>query len=84
VVSRREIGFRVGTAIPGGLWAGRFYARGVKNFLFVQRTRGLFGDINMAHVLVFQLADYEFQRLFLTVDDPDMAEKLIAWWSGKA
>lgn len=84
VLPRREIGFRFGTAIPGGLWAGRYYARGSKNFLYALHTLGLLGDITMAHVLVFQLTDYDFDRLFLTVDDPDMAEKLIGWWSGKA
>lgn len=84
IIPRREVGFRFGTAIPGGLWAGHYYARGSKNFLYVNRTRGLLGDITMAHVLVFDLSDYDFQRLFLTVDNPDMAEKLIAWWSASS
>ncbi|MGH7241509.1 MAG: hypothetical protein ACREGB_04395 [Candidatus Saccharimonadales bacterium] len=84
VLPRREVGFRVGTAIPGGLWAGRYFAPGRRNFLYVQRTRGLFSDITLSHVLTFQLVDQPFQQLFLTVDNPDMAEKLVAWWSGKA
>jgi len=81
-VPRGELGWRFGTAIPGGLWAGRFTARGAHNFLYVQRTSGIFGTIGMNHVLVLDLRDSEFQRLYLTVDDPDMAGKIIAWWSG--
>ena len=81
-IPRGEIGWRVGTAIPGGLWAGHFRTRSIRNFLYVQRTSGLFGTIGMSHVLVFDLIGAEFDRVYVTVDDPDMASEIIAWWQG--
>ena len=79
IVPRSHLGWRLGTAIPGGLFAGRYRAS-LRNFLYVQKTRGLFGNITMRRVLVIDLQDSEFDRLYLTVNDPDMATKLVTWW----
>lgn len=78
---RRNLGFRVGTAIPGRLFAGHYYGPNGENFLYMQRARGLFREIEAPHILVVELHDYVYRRLLLTVDDPDMATQIIAWWS---
>lgn len=78
VVPRSNLGWRFGTAIPGGLFAGRFTSS-LRNFLYVQKTRGLFGEISMQNVLVIDLKDANFDRLYLTMNDPDMATRLVAW-----
>jgi hypothetical protein len=39
VVPAKHIGFRVGTAMPGMLLAGRFYAKGAKNFLYIKKPK---------------------------------------------
>jgi hypothetical protein len=82
ITTRRQLGFRVGTLLPGRLFAGRYYAHDGANFLYLIRPQGLFGDIKANHVLVVELRDFAYRRLLLTVDDPDMAEQIIAWWSG--
>lgn len=79
MVPRSHLGWRFGTAIPGGLFAGRYRAA-LRNFLYVQKTRGLFGTITMRRVLEIDLRDAEFDKLYLTVNDPDIATKLVAWW----
>lgn len=83
VIPRRELGWRFGTLFPGVLFAGTFLGSYGRNFLYVQHASGLFGNITMPHVLIFELADHAYKRIILTVDDPDMATQLIAWWRGQ-
>ena len=83
-IPRKELGLRMGgSAIPGGVFAGRFWGGGVKNFLYVQHTRGMFGKIRMPHVLIITLKKYPYHRMLFTVDDPDMAEQIVNWWSSR-
>ena len=78
-IPRRQLGWRIGTFIPGWLMAGYFGS----SFVYIQGVQGLFGDISAKHVLTIQTRDFQFPRIFLTVNNPDIAEQLIAWWAGK-
>jgi hypothetical protein len=82
-VPRRELGWRFGgTALPGLLFAGRFMGSQSTNFVYVQRPQGLFGDLTFQHVLTLELRNSGYKRLFFTINKPDIAEQIIAWWSG--
>ncbi len=80
---RRELGWRVGTTLPG-LVAGQFYGKNGVQFVYLRHTRGLRADIWVPHVLVVETRDFQYRRLLLTMDDPAMASQLVAWWSGNA
>jgi hypothetical protein len=82
-VPRSHLGLRIGTMLPGVLFAGTFIARGIRTFLFMQQPRGLFGDIEAAHILELTLRDTTYNRMLLTVDDADMAEKIVRWARGR-
>ena len=81
-IPRRELGWRIGgSALPGLLFAGRFVGSQGMNFIYVQRPHGLFGDIKFQHVLTMELRHSTYKRLIFTIDKPDIAEQIIAWWS---
>ena len=82
VVSRRELGWRFpGSALPGLLFAGRFIGSKGSNFVYVLRPQGLFGDIKIKHLLTLELRNSGYKRLLFTINKPQMAEQIIAWWS---
>jgi hypothetical protein len=78
---RRELGWRIGTSIPGWLFAGRFISKQGENFVYLQQPKGLLGDIEARHVLTVDLLDHSYKRLFITVNDPDIAGQIVVWWS---
>ncbi len=81
-IPRKELGWRIGgTAIPGILLAGRFLGSEGRNFVYLEHARGFLRAIQVEHVLMLELHDYPYRRLFLTVNDPDIAEQIVAWWS---
>ena len=79
---RTELGWRIGgSAIPGVLFAGRFVGREGRNFVYLLHPQGWVRQVRVKHVLTIELKDYPYRRLFFTVDKPDIAEQIIAWWS---
>jgi len=82
VIPRRELGWRFpGSFLPGLLLAGRFIGRRGSNFVYILRPQGLFGDIKINHLLTLELRNSGYKRLLFTINKPEMAEQIIAWWS---
>ena len=82
-IPRRELGWRIGgTALPGILFAGRFMGFEGRNFVYLQRPRGMFGDVQVAHALTLEVKNCPYKRFILTIDKPDIAQSIITWWSG--
>lgn len=81
-IPRAELGLRIGgAAIPGGLFAGRFWGMQGKNFVYLQHTKGFMKEVDVQNVLQLDLRDSSYRRLFFTLDKPDIAEQIIGWWS---
>lgn len=79
---RTELGWRIGgTGFPGVLFAGRFAGSEGRNFVYLLRPLGWLMTVRVKHVLTLELKDYPYRRLFFTVDRPQIAEQIIAWWS---
>jgi len=66
-----------GTGFPGVLAAGTFYGKGMKQFLYLRRPRGLWHG-RVANVLVLDLHDMFYHRVVLSCAEPDAA-RVIAW-----
>jgi hypothetical protein len=82
LLPRHELGWRVGgTGLPGVLYAGRFAGSSGLNFVYLQHPMREAGGVKLHHVLTLELRDNRYKRLLLTIDKPDIAERIIAWWS---
>ncbi len=83
VIPLRDVLWRMGGTATGTLFAGRFFGRSGKNFLYIRRARGWFGPIRAQQVLEMQLRGNYFARVFLTVDDQVLVQQLLAWQKRK-
>jgi len=91
-IPRAELGWRIGGAnLPGILAAGRFWGTGGKNFVYLNHPSTEHGGmwqlpvnrgatISFQHVLELELRNQPYYRYLFTVDKPDIAERIIAWW----
>jgi hypothetical protein len=80
-IRRWDLGWRFGTAMPGILFAGTYIGNAGRNFIYLQRPQGFFGEIKFQNVLVLELRNAGYRRVLITVNKPEIAEQIIAWWS---
>lgn len=79
VTHRSRLGWRIGTLLPGYLFAGTFLGPDGRNFLYLQGAQGWFQEVTAQHVLRLELTDYPYRRVLITVQDSDMAEQIVDW-----
>jgi hypothetical protein len=85
VLPRHELGWRVGgTGLPGILFAGRFAGSDGLNFVYLRHPLRGTGGYQLNHVLTLELRNRNYKRVFLTLDKPDIAERIIAWWNSNS
>lgn len=75
--------FRVGTGLPGVIYAGSFKGAEGWNFLYLRQVNGwpLFnnGRITAPNVLEIATTDYPYVRILVTCR-PDIGASLANWW----
>jgi hypothetical protein len=80
-IPSRDICMRVGGTSAVVLQAGRFWGAIGKSFLYLKRTRGWVRCITAPHVLRMDLQGNYYAHLFFTVDDLQLVQHILAWWT---
>ena len=91
-IPRSELGWRFGGSnLPGVLVAGRFWGESGKNFVYLNKPSTDNGGmwqlpvnrnavVSFQHVLELELRNQPYRRYLFTLDKPDIAESIVAWW----
>jgi hypothetical protein len=83
---RRELGWRIdGTDIPKVILAGRFAGLSGVNFVYLRHPHNIMAlkSARLNHVLEIETREYRYKKLLLSLNDPELAIRLIEWSRGK-